>query len=604
MIRRAILISVLIMLLVPLNLAASDDGGTESVFNLGAGARAMGMGNGYTALVEDATAVYYNPAAMPFLPSQQISFLHTVLFESTVYDFASYVYPLSDFGGFGIAAMRLGTDDIGRRDENTDLGRFNASRMQLLLSYGRRIGQRYSAGASLKLAHQSIDDYSAYGYGLDLAGRAEITDKLRAGVLLQDIIGSRMKLATVKERTPFTFRAGLAYLVDLKNSPFSGTATFDLEKPENRSAKLRTGVEIAHTSGLALRGGYDRDNVTLGMGLVYQQLNFDYAFKFMKHLSDSHRFSLSFSFGETQDDRQASRIEEEQRNRDNYLQAQRADALRRDLKKADAWFNSGKLDSALSAYYRASTHADDPGTEKHINTRITGILHMQEEARPSQADGEARAMLVIHQATDMMEKGELKAARDIIDAAIGNKIDATELYLLRREIVFRMDANIKTFLDEAEKSFDHGDYIEAYNKYNSVLTLDVNNPHARDGSRAAKIQMDIAQLMKMAMDYYDQDRYILSQREFNAVLLLDPGNETARRHLRNIDDKLRDSGTQTEKDLRHDQELWQIYLDGVEAYRAGDFKKAIELWDKVLRKYPNDKMTLENKKQAELRVKE
>jgi tetratricopeptide (TPR) repeat protein len=159
-------------------------------------------------------------------------------------------------------------------------------------------------------------------------------------------------------------------------------------------------------------------------------------------------------------------------------------------------------------------------------------------------------------------------------------------------------------LHGADHSFDQGDYIEAYNQYNRVLIFDMGNTQARDGSRAATIQIDIAQHMKLAMDYYDHGRYILSQREFNAVLQLDPDNETARRLLRGIDDRLRESGTQAEKDLRQDNEMWQVYLEGVEAYRAGEFKKAIELWNTVLKKYPKDKMTLENKRQAELRVKE
>ena len=274
---RLIYIAAVIMLALSLPAWSSDDGGTESVFNLGAGARAMAMGNGYVALVDDATAVYYNPAAMPYLTSQQISFLHTVLFAGTVYDYASYVYPHSHFGGFGIAAMRLGTDDIGRRDEISDLGRFSATQMQLLLSFGRPVVERASVGASLKLAHQAIDNYSAYGFGLDLSGRVSLTEKLKAGVLLQDIIGARMKLASVKERTPFTIRTGLSYRHGFKDSPFSGAAVFDLEKPERRHLKMRAGIEAAHSAGVALRGGYDRDNFTLGMGLRYEQLTFDYA---------------------------------------------------------------------------------------------------------------------------------------------------------------------------------------------------------------------------------------------------------------------------------------------------------------------------------------
>jgi tetratricopeptide (TPR) repeat protein len=603
MIRRLLLITALLAILLP-HPAPADDGGTESVFNLGAGARAMGMGNGYTALAEDATAVYYNPAAMPYLTTQQISFLHTIIFEGTIYDFASYVYPHEGLSGFGVAAMRVGTDDIGRRDEVSDLGKFNASDMQLLLSYGRRIGDRYSAGANLKLVHQSIDDYSAYGYGLDLSGRASLTEKLRAGLLLQDIIGARLKLVNIRERTPFTIRAGLAYETAIRNTSFSGIYAFDLEKPENRDLQVRTGLELAHSSGLALRGGYDRDNFTLGMGLRYQQLTFDYAFKFMDNLTDSHRFSFTFSFGPTSIERQAEQAEETRREQVDLIQSERRALMEKELAKAEEYFKADQLDSALAAYYRADAFADSE-TRAYISLRIETVRNLQARQQPSRtAADDAHANEIINHATELMEKGELKAARDVVDAAISSKIDAAELFVLRREITFRTEEKIRYLTAGAEQDFDKGNYIESYNKYNGVLSLEPGNVQARNGSRASKIQVDIAQHLKLALDYFNQERYILSQREFNSVLQLDPNNETARKHLRSIDDRLRESGTQAERDLRQDQEMWQVYLDGVEAYRGGDFKKAIELWNKVLKKYPADKMTLENKRQAELRVKD
>jgi tetratricopeptide (TPR) repeat protein len=595
-----IYIILLAIIALPVIAVADDDGGTESAFNLGAGARAMGMGNGYTALAEDATAIYYNPAGMPYLQSQQISFLHTALFEGTIYDYLSYVYPFSGAGSFGIAGMRLGTDDIGRRDAVSDLGRFSSARMQFLLSYAQRFGNRYSAGVNIKLVHHSIADYGAYGYGFDLAGRATITEHLRAGILLQDLIGARVKLATVTERTPFTFRAGLAYLIQPDDSPFSGTLVFDIDKPEHRNVKVRTGFEVSHSSGLSLRTGYDRDNVTMGLGIRYHQLTFDYAYKFMDHLSDSHRFSLSFDFGATRQERQARQTEEVMRNRDVYIQADRRASLLREMEKADEYFNAGELDSAMAAYYRADAFADAESS-RHIEARLAAIRLLQADRLP---DGvtDARTAEIVREATDLMHKGELKAARDVVDAAINSKIDAAELYVLRREIDFRIEDEIESHLKQAEQAYDQGNYIEAYNYYNQVLNLDVNNQQAREESKAAKKQIDIAQHLKLAMDYYEEERYILSQREFNSVLNLDADNETALRYIRLIEDRLRESGTQAEKDLRQDQEMWQVYLDGVEAYRAGDYEKAIELWNRVLKKYPSDKMTLENKRQAQLRL--
>ncbi len=607
--RRLSIIVALLLLLLPVMVSADDDAGTESAFNLGAGARAMAMGNGYTALAEDATAIYYNPAGLPYLSSQEITFLHTVLFEGTVYDYVAYVYPYTSIGGFGIAGMRLGTDDIGRRDQYTDLGKFSSTQMQMLLSYGRRFDHGISAGANLKLANQSIDNYSDYGFGLDLAGRYDLTDHLRAGLVLQDIVGARMKLMNERERTPFLIKGGLAYLYQLSDKPFSGAVTFDVEKPEYRSVKIRAGLELAHTSGLAVRGGYDRDNFTVGLGIHYQQLTFDYAYKFMDNLMDSHRFSLSFNFGPTRQEIEARREMELRRGRQQYLQENRVDALRREMDEAKEYFREGRLDSALAAYYRAEAYAD-PDTEERIKNWVDeiksrlsqeGLPLIEEPVAPA---GEKSAELMTRQATTMLDRGSLLAARDIVDDAVSQGIDSDELRALRVDITTRINDRVRATLREADQAFNQGNFIDAFTEYKEVLTYDKNNLRAADGARAARLQIDLAQHLKLGMDYFEQKRYILSQRELNTVLQLDPRNEIALEYLQRIDSAMKETTTPEEQDLRKDSVTWQAYLDGVEAYRAGDFKKAIEYWEEVLKKYPNNRMALQNIRQAKLRLEE
>jgi len=605
----SIIAALLLLVLIPVMAAADDDAGTESAFNLGAGARAMAMGNGYTALAEDATAVYYNPAGIPYLTTQEITFLHTVLFEGTVYDYVAYVYPYTSIGGFGIAGMRLGTDDIGRRDLYTDLGKFSSTQTQMLLSYGRKFKHGISAGATLKLANQSIDDYSDYGFGLDLGGRYNFTERLRAGFLLQDIVGARMKLMSDKERTPFLIKGGLAYLYQLSDRPFSGAVTFDVEKPEYRSVKIRSGLELEHTSGIAVRGGYDRDNFTIGFGLRYQQLEFDYAYKFIDNLMDSHRFSLTFNFGPTRQQIEAKRETELRRGRQQYLNESRVDALRRELDVADEYYREGRLDSALAAYYRAEAFADTD-TALRIKERVEEIRNTMAEENPPLIEvpvvpeGESPADLVARQATAMLEKGSLLAARDVVDNAVSQGIDSDELRALRVDITNRINSRIRADLREADQAFNQGNYIDAYTKYADVLTYDKSNLRATDGVRAARLQIDVAQHLRLGMDYFEQERYILSQRELNTVLQLDPRNETALEYLQRIDSAMNESTMPEEQDLRKDSVIWQAYLDGVEAYRAGDFKKAIEYWEEVLKKYPNNRMTLQNIRQAKLRLEE
>jgi len=608
MIRRGLTYTILLLLL-PI-MATADDGGTESVFNLGAGARAMAMGNGYIALAEDATAVYYNPAGIPYLWSQQISFLHTVLFEGTVYDYVAYAYPYSSIGGFGIAGMRMGTDDIGRRDAFTDLGRFSSTQMQLLLSYGRRLGHGFSGGVNLKLAHHSIDDYSDYGFGFDLAGRYLITERLRAGLVLQDIVGARMKLIDDRERTPFTLKTGLAYLYELPDLPLSGALTLDIEKPEKRNVKVHTGVEIAHASGLAIRGGFDRDDATLGLGIKYGQLTFDYAYKFIDHLMDSHRFSLSLDFGITRDEIERRRAAERRGDLNEYLKENREESLRRALTLADDLFDDKDFDSALAAYFRADAFAEGDD-EILIRDRIIAtkdsLAAREELIEPEPAEDVPvadDAAVIARQAAILMESDALLAARDVIANARRSGIESEALDTLQTELNAQIDRKIRAALREADQAFDQDDFIEAYRGYGEALEYDRGNRRAMDGSRAARLQMDLAQHLRLAMDYFEQERYILSQREFNSILQLDPRNETAIEYMQRIDQVMQDTSTPDEQNLQQDNVMWQTYLDGVEAYRDGDFERAIELWKRVLDRYPNNRMTLENIRQARLRLRE
>jgi tetratricopeptide (TPR) repeat protein len=604
MMRRPAVILVVLLTLGYVCAVASEDGGTESVFNLGAGARAMGMGNGFVALADDATAVYYNPAAMPYLQSQQISLLHTVLFEGTTYDYVSYVYPGGSLGGFGVAGMRLGTDDIGRRDEVTDLGKFSASQVRMLIAYGRSFGGRLSAGASLKLAHQSIDNYSAYGYGLDFGGQMRLNENLRAGILLQDAIGPRLELGSADERTPFNIKTGVACLVKPNSRSLSAAVTFDLDKPEKRSFKVRTGLELIHSSGLILRSGYDRDNFTLGLGIYYQDLTFDYAYKFIDRLSDSHRFSLTFNFGATQEEKAARRADAERANSRRMLTESRKASLAAELEKAEKYYAEGQLDLALAAYYRADAFAEDKTV---IRSRIDVVKRMIEADRVREPviivtdSGTVGVMADLEsQAGALFERRALVAARDMAALARQYQGATHDLEILENAIDAAIAREISTNLIKAENAFNQGDYIAAYDSYNTVLMYEPNNKRARGGSRSSEKLLNLAQHLNLALNYFNQGKYISSQREFSAALELDPGNKTAVEYSARIGEMIKKSTTL--EDLQRDSRIWQLYLNGLEAFRKGDYEKAIEYWEDVLEVYPNNRNTIENIEQAKLRL--
>src|SRR5262252_1826821 len=81
------------------------------------GARAIGMGAAFVGVADDATAPYWNPAGMVYLPYKEILPQHQERYGSLVNeDYLGGVFPLGGQKGHtqavGFGLMRLAVDDI------------------------------------------------------------------------------------------------------------------------------------------------------------------------------------------------------------------------------------------------------------------------------------------------------------------------------------------------------------------------------------------------------------------------------------------------------------------------------------------------------------
>ena len=84
---------------------------------VGAGARAMALGNAYVALVDDATAGYWNSAALSDVQENTAYLMHADRFSGLLnQDFVAVALPgFSLLHGFSASLLRLGVEDGGRR---------------------------------------------------------------------------------------------------------------------------------------------------------------------------------------------------------------------------------------------------------------------------------------------------------------------------------------------------------------------------------------------------------------------------------------------------------------------------------------------------------
>jgi hypothetical protein len=172
---------------------------SNEFLNLGAGARSLGMGKVQVSLTNDATAGYWNPAALVNQSTKYDGVLmHSELFSGVVKnDYAAFSMPLDDKSVIGATLLRSGVDNIAdTRSLINEYGYiqydrityFSVADYALLLSYARRLGpEGLSVGANAKLIYRNVGSYAnAYGFGID-AGVQYNHNGWRLGLMARDI---------------------------------------------------------------------------------------------------------------------------------------------------------------------------------------------------------------------------------------------------------------------------------------------------------------------------------------------------------------------------------------------------------------------------------
>jgi tetratricopeptide (TPR) repeat protein len=305
---------------------------------MGSGSRELASGSAGLAVVGGATAAYWNPARLASVEQIGVSGFHSQLFESGVsYQYAGLAYPTVDYGGFGMGIFRLGIGGIDKRDQsNLHLGEFDDNRLGFYLGYGRQLGG-YDFGLSLSIEHHAIDDYSATSSpGLSLAAMKKLdldsehfTDFALA-VVGRNILRPGFKIVQETVEYPMSAEFGASLRI-VPNQEWDQGATLSLRiaKIDQVATKLSAGLDYNVQSLLSVRVGVNDGKLSVGGGLSYRGIVFDYALV-DRDMGSLHLFSLSTSFGATVSERRKTR--EVKREREfNNLMSERLLSRRREM---------------------------------------------------------------------------------------------------------------------------------------------------------------------------------------------------------------------------------------------------------------------------------
>jgi len=273
-----------------------------SFLKLGAGSRAVGLGEAYIAVANDASGTYWNPAGLVNLSGTELMFTHNKWLQDITNEFAALGFR-SGKNAFGISFMSNTIGGIERRVKASaePLDVLNAHDIMLGLSYARRIGENFNLGTTVKYLYQKIYIESASGLAVDFGLQYNTSlQGLKTGIVFQNF-GFMSKLQEESTKLPQTIRLGLAYQLPFQILNGEFLLATDWMKILESTYHLNFGFEYNFIKYFALRFGYqtgfDDKGIHGGFGVGFNRYRLDYAYvPFTSDLGNSHRISFGICF--------------------------------------------------------------------------------------------------------------------------------------------------------------------------------------------------------------------------------------------------------------------------------------------------------------------
>lgn len=284
--------------------ASGDAGQLGSTMRLGQGARALGMGQAFTALSDDESALYYNPGGLTQMRRPGVGFAWRVMPDlDRRQGYATAAFPLREQASLGVSWVHSGVGDIVERNSQGAAGEtFSFAENFFTLTFAKQFGRVVSLGGSIHYVNQALFNISAGGIGLSAGVHARFDrearrqyssflQRLTLGAAVQHI-GMSLRFNSdeyyeprgqqgrdTTESFPLVVRGGASYRLLSERQLL---VSVDGSWVEDQHARLYAGAEWKLQSILFLRAGLADLEPSLGFGLHPtwggRVIHLDYAF--------------------------------------------------------------------------------------------------------------------------------------------------------------------------------------------------------------------------------------------------------------------------------------------------------------------------------------
>jgi hypothetical protein len=299
--RKSIMKRIILILLSCTSLGFAQTGANVglSYLKIGVDARASAMGEAYSAVANDASASFWNPAGLASSGKNSIVLMHNAWLQDINHEFAAIQF-VNGQHNLAVSLNLISVEGIELRDETASekpIGETHALNTYVGLSYATHILGNWQIGAQVKYLYEKYYYFTADGFALDVGLKKEnLISDLSWGLVVQNL-GKMSALKTESTTLPLILRTGFSYILPfpvLENSPILAT---DIAYVADDITTLNLGTEVPLGDIVDVRLGYvigrESQGITAGFGLRYGIFNIAYAFvPYSFDLGNSHRFSL------------------------------------------------------------------------------------------------------------------------------------------------------------------------------------------------------------------------------------------------------------------------------------------------------------------------
>ncbi|HEX7318855.1 MAG TPA: hypothetical protein VF399_00670 [bacterium] len=292
-------------LLIPMLIGATKYAGEFQ--ELGVNARAWAMGSTGVAQCVDASALYFNPAGTIFA-GRSVAVMHAENFGGIVKnEFGAITLPkgnsavglgLQYVSAGGIKLTTLPDTTMPPGSDNPPVAYDTVAARDLIVYFnGARSKGPVSYGVTAKVYYRDLYVITGFGGGLDAGARLDL-GYLVIGCSVRDVVLSPIVWSNrTKENIAPKLAFGVAPVLPLDRISSRLIIETDIVKAiDDNGFAVNIGCEYGYKELVFGRIGWTRGTYTLGAGIRYRKLRFDYAFVTHSDLENSNKFSAGLEF--------------------------------------------------------------------------------------------------------------------------------------------------------------------------------------------------------------------------------------------------------------------------------------------------------------------